>query len=71
MEKKVTMKWELWRMRAAMLMQLAKMKPTLPRSLVRKREEVRKTREKRSMVRLYLQSENMGAYGRLAESGGF
>lgn len=53
--KKVVIKCELWMMRAAMLMQLARMKPTLPKSLVRKREEVRNTKENRSIVRLYLQ----------------
>jgi hypothetical protein len=56
-EKKEVMKCALWRIRAAMLMQLAKMKPTLPRNLMRKREEVRKTRENRNMVRLYLRTE--------------
>jgi len=39
---------------ATMLMQLARMNPTLPNSRVKKREAVRNVKEKTNIVRLYL-----------------
>ena len=53
-EKKVRMNHKLCKMRAAMLIQLASMNPTLPNTRVSSREEARKRKEKKSIVRLYL-----------------